>query len=380
MTVARFTHRKVTTPSGKRTWTVCDPHGLPMPEVDDWVLALTARNRSINTIEAYCMHLAALMTFLNSRSVVWSEVDYTDLSEFMVVYQTGLHPLQRTRGTGPRGIVTVRAAAAAVKGFYEFQKYEHGLVPKDLELAIEVRRRAQHTAEHFLKHVESAGDTYEANRLSHGLPAAEQRIELIDFESDFVRLLDAAVTFRDKLILSALYDLGLRIGAVIGLQHGDLNIMRQEVTIERREDNPNGALSKRRDTFTVHAGQTRFFSLYRDYLLNELVPAGIESDYVFVNMRQPVGRPVSQSNVYQQVEAIGARAGLDHLNPHMLRHTHATALAKAGWTNAEIAARLGQKSAASADIYVHLANDDIEQRLAETAHLVWAGAEGVVAR
>lgn len=380
MTVKRYTHRPVTTTAGRQTWTVCDPTGIPLSEVDDWIVYLTALNRSTNTLKAYCQHLAALLTFLDARGVAWDEASFTDLSEYMVVYQSGVHPLERTRGSGPRSIVTVRAAAAAVKGFYEFQKYERGVVPPDLNLSVEVRRRAQGRAEHFLKHIEAPGDTYAANRLSHGLPAEESKVGIINFETDFQRMLDACVTSRDRLLLSGLYDLGLRIGGCIGLQHGDLNLMRQEVSVKRREENPNGALSKRKGSFVVHAGQTRFFTFYRDYLLNELVPAGIESDYVFVNMRPPVGRPVTQNNIYQQVAAIGERAGLGHVNPHMLRHTHATALAKSGWTSAEIAARLGQNNPSSADVYIHLAKDDIEKRLAETAHLVWRGTEPVAAR
>jgi integrase len=55
----------------------------------------------------------------------------------------------------------------------------------------------------------------------------------------------------------------------------------------------------------------------------------------------------------------------------MLRHTHATALAKAGWTAAEIAARLGHEHASSADVYIHLATSDLDDRLAQTQHLIW---------
>ena len=80
---------------------------------------------------------------------------------------------------------------------------------------------------------------------------------------------------------------------------------------------------------------------------------------------------MSYSNAYQLVERIGASAGIADLHPHMLRHTHATALARAGWTAAEIAARLGQSHAASADVYIHLAGDDLAERLRRTEHLVW---------
>lgn len=186
---------------------------------------------------------------------------------------------------------------------------------------------------------------------------------------DFARLLQAASTDRDRLLLSALYDLGLRVGQALGLRHSDLDLMRRRVRVCRREDNANGALSKQRAQFTVDAPR-RFFDLYAAYLLGEITD--VDSDYVFVNLsRRPRGGPLSYSNAYQLVERIGAAAGIDDLHPHMLRHTHATALARAGWTAAEIAARLGQSHASSADVYIHLAGDDLAERLRRTEHLVW---------
>jgi integrase/recombinase XerD len=211
----------------------------------------------------------------------------------------------------------------------------------------------------------------EINRLTSGLSRSLPPIQIISFENDFQLLLKAATTQRDRLMLSACYDLGLRIGQSLGLRHGDLDPMRRQVSVERRDTNVNDALSKRRGQFSVKA-PSRFFQLYQAYLLDELLPAGIDSDYLFVNLnRKPVGRPLSYSNARQVVIGIADRAGVDRLHPHMLRHTHATALAKAGWTAAEIAARLGQKHASSADVYIHLANDDLDRRLAATQHLIW---------
>ncbi|WP_006247333.1 tyrosine-type recombinase/integrase [Mycolicibacterium tusciae] len=154
------------------------------------------------------------------------------------------------------------------------------------------------------------------------------------------------------------------MGQALGLRHGDLDPMRRRVQICRREDNENGALSKQRAQFTVDAPR-RFFDLYATYLLGEI--AEVDSDYVFVNLsRPPVGGPLSYSNAYQLVERVGTSAGIDELHPHTLRHTHATALARAGWTAAEIAARLGHSHASSADVYIHLASDDLAERLRRT--------------
>lgn len=67
---------------------------------------------------------------------------------------------------------------------------------------------------------------------------------------------------------------------------------------------------------------------------------------------------MSYSNARDMIRRVGRRIGRDDLTPHMFRHSHATALARAGWTTAEIAARLGQSSSSSCDVYVHLAADD----------------------
>lgn len=373
MTVRRHLARKMVLPSGARTWTVCDPNGIPMIDVDDYLQALRARPASVNTLKSYSEHLAALLTYLDVEAgTSWEAVGFSDLTEFMIAYRDGVPPVSK-RGAGSRGVATMRSAAAAIRGFYDYHRHETGRGPADLRLSKEVARNGKGNPHHFLAHVEARQETYEVNRLSYGMPTPDRDVQVINFERDFTRMLSACHTARDRLLLSSFYDLGLRIGGSVGLMHGDLDVRRRTVTVTRREDNPNGALSKRKGSFIVHAGQSRFFDLYRAYLLDEVVAAGIQSDYLFVNLRHGVGDAMSQKNAYQQCQAIGMRAGVGPVNPHMLRHTHATALAKAGWTSAEIAARLGQRSAASAEVYIHLANEDIEERMRETQHKVWPG-------
>jgi site-specific recombinase XerD len=345
---------------------------LPIEPVDDYLHWLRARRCSTNTLETYAQHLAWLFTFFDHRGIVWEDVEFRILTDFLVAFGAGAPPLWR-RGGGRRSDSTLRGASAAIKEFYEYQRIESGRGPANLRLT-RTRAHAVANEHHFLAHVEKRHQAVERNALVAGLDRDEPPPRLIDFEHDFAKLLDACRTYRDRALLSAFYDLGLRVGAARGLHTGDLNLRKRRVTVTRREDNPNGALSKRHGSFDVDEGNTRFFDFYREYLLEELLPAGIENDLVFVNLRPPVGRAMSYSNVYDLCRSIGQRAGLDlELTPHVLRHTHATALAKAGWTSAEIAARLGQRNASSADVYIHLANDDLVARMQETQHLVWPG-------
>lgn len=349
---------------GQPSWTVVDDCGLPIAEIEQFLHWLRAVGRSQNTVQSYARHLSLFYRWLSARGIVWDRLVFDELCDFVGALSVGLPPLQTWRGS--RSAATVKAVNAGVREFYEFHRVE-GRGPAKLVLTRNPSRlpRRSHS---FLAHVERRRPS-EVSRLTRpGKPSAET-VQVIDFEADFGRLLQAASTDRDRLLLSALYDLGLRVGQALGLRHGDLDPMRRRVRVCRRDDNENGALSKQRAQFTVDAPK-RFFDLYAAYLLGEI--ADVDSDYVFVNLsRPPVGAPLSYSNAYQLVERIGTSAGIDELHPHTLRHTHATALARAGWTAAEIAARLGQSHASSADVYIHLASDDLAERLRRTEHLVW---------
>lgn len=349
---------------GRASWTVVDDRGLPLGEVEQFLHWLRAVGRSQNTVRSYARHLSLFCRWLSARGIAWDAVVFHELCDFVGALSVGLPPLP-TR-CGSRSPATVKAVSAAVREFYEFHRVE-GRGPADLVLTRNPSRlpRRSHS---FLAHVEQRRPS-EVSRLTRPGKHPAETVQVIDFETDFQRLLGAASTHRDRLLLSALYDLGLRVGQALGLRHSDLDPMRKRVRVCRREDNENGALSKQRAQFAVDAPR-RFFDFYAAYLLGEI--AGVDSDYVFVDLsRPPVGGPLSYSNAYQLVERIGTCAGMDTLHPHMLRHTHATALAKAGWTAPEIAARLGQSQASSADVYIHLASDDLAERLRRTEHLVW---------
>ena len=275
MTVAGVRAARVRLPQGLRTWTVVDASGLPVGEVEQYLGWLRAVGRSVSTVRAYAHHLAHLYRWLAARGICWDRVDFDGLCDFMLALKAGLPPLAK-RGGGEREASSAGAAASAVREFFEYHRIE-GRGPADLRLS-KTAAYSSRTAYHFLAHVERRRDV-EVNRLSAGLRSRRPAIQVISFENDFVRLLEAASTGRDRLLLSACYDLGLRMGQSLGLRHGDLDPMRQQVRVERREANLNEALSKRRGEFTVKAPR-RFFDLYRAYLLGELMPAGIDCDYL----------------------------------------------------------------------------------------------------
>ena len=344
--------------TGVTTWTVVDHRGATIEAADVFLNRfLPATDASLSTIRSYARHLALFFRWLEQRSVSWESLSFDALCMFVNDLRDGsLRSLSRVgtyRPAAPRSRSTVEAILAAVYGFLHYWQTE-GRVP-ELRLYQEARSAAR-PKHSFLAHIESR-QTQQERRLKIRGPKAS-RPAVIDFEEDFERLCAAARTARDRTLLSAMYDGGLRISQALGLRHGDFDIARQRVRVVRRTDDANGALSKQRDTFAIEM-PSRFFEFYGQSLVDEQLALGIDSDYVFVNLRPTeLGRPMSYSNARQVIASIGRRAGVD-LTPHTLRHTHGTALAKRGWTAPEIAGRLGQSVPSSADVYIHLAEEDI---------------------
>ncbi len=348
-------------PNGRRTWTVVDHAGEPIDEVDVWLRYLRSVDSADNTIKAYAGGIALFLRWHHQRSASWRALDFEGLCAFASDLMDGtLRALQRPgtyRPQRPRSRTTCEATMAAVYSFLDYWRLE-GEGPTDLRLYREgYSSKTVHT---FLAHI-AKRQPADVKRLQFRGPRSS-RTRVIDFESDFQGLIDAAHTYRDKTMISAMYDGGLRIGQTLGVRHSDLDIARKRLWVRRRTDNANAAYSKQRIEFTVDM-PPRFWEYYGLMLTEEQLLLGIDSDYLFVNIApgQHFGRPMSYSNARKVIERVGERAGVA-LHPHMLRHTHGTSLAKEGWSSPMIAKRLGQSSPSSADRYVHLVEDDIRDR------------------
>lgn len=352
-------------PSGEHRYTVVDREGRSIEDIETFLHYLRALDSSSNTIRSYALHLALLFRWLDQREVGWEELTFDGLCTFGIDLADGtLRSVKRygeLRPAEPRSRATCEAVMAAVYSFLDYWKLE-GRGPADLRLYRDGTNRRS-TTYSFLAHV------------AYQRPQQERRVrfrgpkpkvpQIIDFEVDFQRLLQAARSYRDKALLSAMYDGGLRISQALGLKHEDIDVARKRVHIIRRANNPNGALSKQRTEFAVEMPE-RFITLYGLSLTDEQLVLGIDSDYLFVNLSQrDRGAPMRYSNAAQVITAIGKRAQVP-ITPHTLRHTHGTALAREGWSAPQIATRLGHSSNNSADVYIHLAQDDLAEKYAAT--------------
>lgn len=154
-------------------------------------------------------------------------------------------------------------------------------------------------------------------------------------------------------LIALLLGTGMRWGEAIGLKAGRVDLLgRRLMVVEQLQElpgtgelvyvTPKSRMSRRTVTFTAALAEV-------------LVPvvAGKERDeLVFVTAE---GNPVRASNFRRIWRPACARAGLDGLRIHDLRHSHAAWLLSAGRPPTAVQRRLGHASlAVTSDIYGHL--------------------------
>jgi integrase len=169
------------------------------------------------------------------------------------------------------------------------------------------------------------------------------------------------VLFRDYAIVCTMYASGIRLGELAGMHINDLQP--EGIWVRFRADNVNGARAKNGD------GRARFVLLPRPisrllqlYLEEVWVRGRAATTYLWINLG--TGQPLSLSAIQQRFSYYADKSGIV-VHPHMLRHTHATALARQDIAAGRpinwkfIQGRLGHKSVITTmKTYVHLSNDD----------------------
>ncbi|HBB38287.1 MAG: Recombinase [Candidatus Magasanikbacteria bacterium GW2011_GWD2_43_18] len=170
--------------------------------------------------------------------------------------------------------------------------------------------------------------------------------------------------YRDKAVLELLFSTGLRVSELVSLQIDDVNLQRDEFSIE-------GKGGKRRVVFLSE--QAKYW--IKKYL-------GLRKDmnpYLFVShdkrkgaQKKSVvggGKAKSQSqyghltprSVQRLVKTCAKLAGITKpVSPHTLRHSYATDLLQNGADIRSVQAMLGHSSITTTQIYTHITDKELK--------------------
>ena len=203
--------------------------------------------------------------------------------------------------------------------------------------------------EHARRRLGHAGENPVRSLERSERPASDQRDRRILDHDELSRLL-AAADERHRPAFAFAAHTGGRLGEVLALRYGDLDLREGTVTFARQLDR-TGALVEpktRRARRTVELPTALVVEL-RERRLRE----GASADtFLFCNR---VGRPFDRRNLTRQLAAAAERAGLTPAPTfHDLRHSHASAWIAAGGDLVELSARLGHGNPAiTASVYSH---------------------------
>jgi len=149
---------------------------------------------------------------------------------------------------------------------------------------------------------------------------------------------------RNLAILLLLLNTGLRVSEVAGLKLADVELSERKGEITVR-----GKGTKVR-TVPLNAEVRRAL---REYLAKR---PKVKHDAVFVNQR---GEPLGRLGIEYQVATLGRVAGLEHLTPHMLRHTFAKNLIDQSVSLDQVAMLMGHRSLTTTARYTQPSQQDL---------------------
>ncbi|NUQ62853.1 MAG: tyrosine-type recombinase/integrase [Pirellulales bacterium] len=192
-----------------------------------------------------------------------------------------------------------------------------------------------------LSAIRTAFDKMCGARITLGLltPRRPQRLPIVLSEPEVLRLLDAAPSLRDKLLLGLLYAIGVRVSEVVRLKWQDFDFDRRTVSIWQ------GKGRKDRQVMLPESFKP---------LLIELSKTFKPDEYVFPGDRR--GRHLSPRTAQRIMERARRIAGIGKkATPHSLRHSFATHLLEHGTDIRFIQELLGHKRLDTTKIYTRVA-------------------------
>ena len=156
---------------------------------------------------------------------------------------------------------------------------------------------------------------------------------------------------RNKAILSLMVNTGLRVSEVSNLQAKDINLKEGKLRVIE------GKGSKDRDLII---GNKQALELLREY--NRIRP---KSSYFFTSLEEgKAGKQVSVRYLQTMVKRYSERAKINkNVSPHTLRHTFATEFYRETKDIETLRKILGHSDISTTQIYVTLANIDVEKAM-----------------
>ena len=289
--------------------------------VDRFLSYLTVeRGVSLNTIAAYKNDLVQLLDFVESETSAtgWERVDAPSLTG----YALHLHERGYSDSTRARKL-------ASAKSFFSFQ-LEEGAITRDPTENLSSPRMGR-----------SLPDTLTVEEVDTLLSAPNG---------------ESPADLRDRAMLELLYATGMRVGELVSLDLGDVDLEQSFVRCF-------GKGAKER-LVPIHS---QAIDAMRAYLADGRpgIVKRHSAQAAFLNLR---GSRLGRQGFWLILKRLAARCGIERkITPHTLRHSFATHLLRGGAPLRHVQELLGHASITTTQVYTHLTSEHVRTEY-ESAH------------
>lgn len=280
--------------------------------VEAFIEALARKGRSSYTQRSYGLGVRHFLAWLATASLELEAVDRRALTRYVAEYR---------RGDGdalPRAPATVNHRVSALAAFFEF------LIETGVEGWLQ-RPSPVPAAESAVAggHGMPGRDAPRRNRRAELRQRVPRRLPRRVEPEVARRLIDSALSWRDRALLTLLWRTGQRIGdwsehhgehGVLGMRLGDL---------DRRSGTVVVRLKGARDEHRVPVADD-FWPPFARYVREER-GLGEPHESAWVALRRGRGRPLCYATFETQLRALGRKVGV-RVTAHMFRHALAQAL------------------------------------------------------
>lgn len=183
------------------------------------------------------------------------------------------------------------------------------------------------------------------------LPRQEKKLPSF-LNSEEIRVLLAApdpatlLGLRDRAILETLYSTGIRVGALVGMNRGGIDLIGELARVKEK--------GKKERLCPLGSYAVRAL---RDYL--KAFPQAASADPLFCNR---TGSRLAAGSVRKLLDKYIKRAAIEkRITPHALRHSFATHLLNAGADLRSVQELLGHESLSTTQIYTHVSRERLKK-------------------
>jgi len=341
-------------------------NGDPIIPVIRYLKHLDNIGKSPNTLRTYCYALKNYFEYLLQKNRDFKNIKLEDLSNFVGWLRNPYENdniISLNNIKSKRSEKTVNLNITVVIGFYDYLFRTEFL---DIDLLKNIFKKDYNTRINYKSFLHHISKSNSVNRNILKIKVPKKKIRPLT-KSQVNKIYEACSNFRDKFLIKLLLETGLRIGEALSLHINDFidcrskkDIKGHKLIIRDRGELTNNAHIKSGER-QIFISQD-LFDEYDDYIYKLIYELDIDSNFLFVKIAgRNKGKPLEYQNISSLFRRINKKTNLD-VNPHLLRHTHATIFYLQTNNIKALQERLGHTDVQTTmNMYIHLSDEDLRK-------------------